>query len=81
MLTLQDLQRDVEAGRVDTVLVAMTDMQGRLQGKRLHARYFLDVVGGQAGSSFEGCDYLLAVPSCHGIHRIVPRSGRHSRSP
>src|SRR5688500_15015310 len=33
-------------------------MQGRLQGKRLHARYFLDVVLEHAT---EGCNYLLAV--------------------
>ena len=43
---------------MDTVLVGLTDMQGRLQGKRLHARYFLDVVLEHAT---EGCNYLLAV--------------------
>ena len=58
MLTLEELRVDVEAGRVDTVLVAITDMQGRLQGKRLHAAYFLDVVLEHAT---EGCNYLLAV--------------------
>jgi len=58
MLSVEDLTREVEAGRVDTVLVAITDMQGRLQGKRFDARYFLDhVVSGAA----EGCNYLLAV--------------------
>src|SRR4029450_6168475 len=44
VLAIEDLRRQVEHGDVDTVLVAFTDMQGRLQGKRLHARYFLDVV-------------------------------------
>ena len=44
VLTVEDLRRQVGSGDVDTVLVAITDMQGRLQGKRLHARYFLDVV-------------------------------------
>jgi glutamine synthetase len=58
MLTLEQLTLEVEAGTVDTVLVAITDMQGRLQGKRLHARYFLDVVIEHAT---EGCNYLLAV--------------------
>ena len=58
MLTLEELRLDVEAGRVDTVLVAVTDMQGRLQGKRLHAAYFLDVV---LEDATEGCNYLLAV--------------------
>jgi glutamine synthetase len=43
---------------VDTVQVVFTDMQGRLQGKRVHARYFLDEV---AGHGMEGCNYLLAV--------------------
>ncbi len=57
-LTIERLRRQVEAGDVDTVLVALTDMQGRLQGKRLHARYFLDVVLEHAT---EGCNYLLAV--------------------
>ena len=36
----------------------MTDMQGRLQGKRLHGPYFLDQV---AHHGTEGCSYLLAV--------------------
>jgi glutamine synthetase len=58
VLTVEDLRRRVEDGDVDTVLVAITDMQGRLQGKRLHARYFLDVVLEHAT---EGCNYLLAV--------------------
>jgi glutamine synthetase len=58
VLTVEDLRRQVESGDVDTVLVAITDMQGRLQGKRLHARYFLDVVLEHAT---EGCNYLLAV--------------------
>ncbi|TFV88175.1 glutamine synthetase [Blastococcus sp. CT_GayMR20] len=58
VLTVEELRRQVESGDVDTVLVAITDMQGRLQGKRLHARYFLDVVLEHAT---EGCNYLLAV--------------------
>ena len=49
VLTVEDLRHLVDHGEVDTVLVAITDMQGRLQGKRLHARYFLDVVLGFAG--------------------------------
>jgi len=57
-LTIDQLRPQVEAGDVDTVLVAVTDMQGRLQGKRLHAQYFLDVVLDHAT---EGCNYLLAV--------------------
>jgi glutamine synthetase len=58
VLTVEELRRQVDAGTVDTVVVALTDMQGRLQGKRLHAAYFLDVVLEHAT---EGCNYLLAV--------------------
>jgi glutamine synthetase len=57
-LSLADLTHKVESGDVDTVLVVFTDMQGRLQGKRVHARYFLDEV---AAHGMEGCNYLLAV--------------------
>src|SRR4051795_13432844 len=57
-MDLEDLDVAVDNGSIDTVLLALTDMQGRLQGKRLHARYFLDEV--VAGGS-EGCNYLLAV--------------------
>lgn len=57
-LTLEQLEIAVETDRIDTVLIVVTDMQGRLQGKRLSARYFLDEVA-EHGS--EGCNYLLAV--------------------
>ncbi len=48
----------IDDGSIDTVVVAFTDMQGRLQGKRLHGRYFVDHV---LGHGTEGCNYLLAV--------------------
>ena len=55
----QDRLRElIDADEVDTVVLAFTDMQGRLQGKRLHGRYFLDVA---LESGTEGCNYLLAV--------------------
>src|SRR5947208_12129460 len=57
-MTLDALRLDVDRGDIDTVVVAITDMQGRLQGKRLHARYFLDEV---VSHGTEGCNYLLAV--------------------
>jgi glutamine synthetase len=57
-MTLEELREQVQAGAVDTVLLALTDMQGRLQGKRLTARHFLEEVAGHAA---EGCNYLLAV--------------------
>jgi glutamine synthetase len=57
-LTIEQLRLLVDEGDVDTVLVAMTDMQGRLQGKRCAARYFLEEVVPHAT---EACNYLLAV--------------------
>jgi glutamine synthetase len=57
-LTLEELDVAVAAGDIDTVLLAVVDMQGRLQGKRLHGRFFLDEV---VASGSEGCNYLLAV--------------------
>jgi glutamine synthetase len=58
MLTMEELAADVEAGLIDTVVMAITDMQGRLQGKRLDARAFLREI---ADHGAEGCHYLLAV--------------------
>jgi glutamine synthetase len=57
-MDIEELDVAVDNGSIDTVLLALTDMQGRLQGKRLHGRYFMDEVV-RGGS--EGCNYLLAV--------------------
>jgi glutamine synthetase len=57
-LTGGELEELVGAGEIDTVVACLTDVQGRLQGKRLHARYFLDEV---LTHGTEGCNYLLAV--------------------
>ncbi|MEV0582338.1 glutamine synthetase family protein [Nonomuraea sp. NPDC050310] len=57
-MSLEELRVEVSAGRIDTVLLALVDMQGRLQGKRLSARFFLDEV---LAHGSEGCNYLLAV--------------------
>jgi len=57
-MTLEELRAAVDGGDVDTVLLVMTDMQGRLQGKRLVARHFVDEV---VEDGAEGCNYLLAV--------------------
>ncbi len=59
MLSFEELRSQVESGEVDTVVVAFTDMQGRLTGKRLHAEFFVEEVG--AGHPVEGCNYLLAL--------------------
>jgi glutamine synthetase len=57
ILDLGGLKELVEAGDVDTVVVAFPDMQGRLMGKRVAARFFLDSVVEET----HGCDYLLTV--------------------
>ena len=57
-LTVDDLKERIDSGEIDTVVVAFTDMQGRLQGKRLHGRFFVDVA---LEHGTEGCNYLLGV--------------------
>jgi glutamine synthetase len=57
-MNLDELQKRVDSGEIDTVLLALTDMQGRLQGKRFTARHFVEEV---AAHGAEGCNYLLAV--------------------
>lgn len=58
MLAQTDLERMVSEREIDTVIVAFTDMQGRLTGKRISARLFVDDV---AAHGAECCNYLLAV--------------------
>ena len=57
-LTQEQLVSRIDEGEIDTVIVAFTDMQGRLQGKRLHGPYFRDEV---LTHGTEGCNYLLGV--------------------
>ncbi|GHK03173.1 glutamine synthetase [Streptomyces sp. Y2F8-2] len=57
-LGLEELHALVAGGEIDTVVLAFPDMQGRLQGKRFAARFFLDEV---LEHGTEGCNYLLAV--------------------
>jgi glutamine synthetase len=54
---LDALRRDVISGSVDTVELVLIDMQGRLQGKRIAAQHFLDVV---LDRGCEAQSYLLA---------------------
>jgi glutamine synthetase len=58
VLSLEELRADVERGAIDTVVVAFTDMQGRLLGKRVHAEHFVE---DSAEHGVEGCNYLLAL--------------------
>ena len=57
-MRLDELRSAAASGAVDTVLLAIADMEGRLQGKRLSATHFLDEV---VPHGAEGCDYLLGV--------------------
>jgi glutamine synthetase len=57
-MNLDELRAEASADRTDTVLLVLTDMQGRLQGKRMTARHFLDEV---VEHGAEACNYLLAV--------------------
>ncbi len=56
-VSAEQLDADIEAGRIDTVIVAFADHQGRLVGKRTDAQFYRDVV---AKDGIESCDYLLA---------------------
>ncbi len=57
-VTLKDLQKAHDDGTVDTVLLVLADMEGRLQGKRMTTDHFLGEV---VEHNAEGCNYLLAV--------------------
>jgi glutamine synthetase len=58
-MTLKELTAEIESGAIDTIVVAFTDMQGRLMGKRVQGRFFLE--GDVAEHGVEGCNYLLAL--------------------
>ncbi len=58
MLSVEELRSEAEAGTIDTVVTAFTDMQGRLFGKRIQVEFFLDDV---VEHGIEGCNYLLAL--------------------
>lgn len=55
-LSFDALKKAVKSGDIDTVVVAMVDMQGRLIGKRFQGEYFVD----GAHEETHACDYLLA---------------------
>ena len=57
-MTLDELRKAIGEGTVDTVLLTIADMEGRLQGKRLTAGHFMEEV---VEHNAEGCNYLLAV--------------------
>jgi glutamine synthetase len=57
-LSVTELKKLVDAGDIDTVIIAFTDMQGRLVGKRMTARLFVEDAMEHGA---ECCNYLLAV--------------------
>ena len=56
-LTRAELEKRVRSGEIDTVLTAFPDLYGRLVGKRITGRFFLDQT---ADAGMHVCDYLLA---------------------
>ncbi len=59
MLSEKELEQEIRHGSIDTIVVAFTDMQGRLMGKRVQGSFFLE--GGVTEHGVEGCNYLLAL--------------------
>jgi glutamine synthetase len=53
---LAELKQMVRDGRIDTLIVALTDMQGRLMGKRVQGQAFLN---GAIDHGAHFCTYLL----------------------
>jgi len=56
-LDLETLREEVKTGGIDTVLVCLTDLQGRLIGKRVTGHHFVE----HAQHEVHACDYLLTV--------------------
>jgi len=56
-IDLDELKRLVTDGEIETIIACFPDMYGRLVGKRIAAKFFIDEV---AGHGMHACDYLLA---------------------
>jgi glutamine synthetase len=56
-LSLEELEARVREGEIETVILAFPDLYGRLMGKRLDARFFLE----KATEGIHACNYLLTV--------------------
>lgn len=56
LISIDDLKKLAADGSIDTVLVCMVDMQGRLMGKRFHVSNFLE----SSHDETHCCNYLLA---------------------
>ncbi|MGI9402314.1 MAG: glutamine synthetase family protein [Rhizobiaceae bacterium] len=55
-LTMDQLKKLTKSGEIDTVLVCIVDMQGRIMGKRFHVQHFID----HGWEETHCCNYLLA---------------------
>ena len=58
LLSIKEIDQMVAGGSIDTVIVAFTDLQGRLMGKRVTGNFFVDHV---IQDGIEACNYLLAL--------------------
>ena len=58
LVSLEQLEKRVKDGSVDTVIVAFPGLYGRLLGKRFDAEFFLSTV---ADRGTHGCNYLATV--------------------
>jgi glutamine synthetase len=58
LLSIADLKTLIRRGEIDTVLTVFPDMAGRLMGKRVTGRFFLDEI---LGGGMHACAYLLTV--------------------
>src|ERR1700759_3099376 len=56
-IDIDELKQLVSNDAIETVVCAFPDMYGRLVGKRITARYFIDEI---IGHGMHACDYLLA---------------------
>ena len=56
-ITFKELEKKIKSKEIDTVLVALSDMQGRLVGKRVTGKAFLDYVHKET----HFCNYLYTV--------------------
>ena len=57
LLDLDTLTRLINDGEIETVITAVPDLYGRLLGKRIVGRFYLDEI---AADGMHMCDYLLA---------------------
>ncbi len=56
-LDRQQLEHKIESGEIETVITAIPDLYGRLMGKRIVGRFFLEEI---ADDGMHACDYLYA---------------------